>query len=186
MPDILNQINWIDIVFLILLLGMVYKGLKTGVGGQVIALIGWFVLVFISLKYYSVISEALFGFLLQKWAKPLSFFVIAAGIFMAIKLLERVFNIMSGEDLAPIEKIMGAVVAVLRASIFCGVIGILLLLVPVDRVHTAAKEGSKTCMFFVKMDAQIYTLLANVAGNKEKTDKEEVLANILENAGTKN
>jgi uncharacterized membrane protein required for colicin V production len=68
LPDILNQINWIDIFFLILLLGMVYKGLKTGVGGQVIALIGWFVLVFMSLKYYSVVSEALFGFLLQKWA----------------------------------------------------------------------------------------------------------------------
>ena len=186
MPDILNQINWIDIIFIILLLGMVYKGLKTGVGGQVIALIGWFVLVFLSIKYYSVASEALFGFLLQKWAKPLSFFVISAVIFTAIKLLERVFNIISGEDLAPIEKIMGAVVAVVRAAIFCGVIGILLLLIPIERIHTDAVQGSKSCMFFVKIDTQIYSLLANVSGNKEKTDKEEVLENILENAESKN
>jgi len=41
-----------------------------------------------------------------------------------IKILERVFNIISGEELAAIEKIGGAFVAVLRAFLLFGLIGL--------------------------------------------------------------
>ncbi|MFH1552533.1 MAG: CvpA family protein [Candidatus Omnitrophota bacterium] len=179
MPEILQDINWLDIFFVILLLGMIYKGSTTGVGGQTISLIGWFVLIFAAIGYYSFLSEALFGFLLQDWARPASFFLISAIMFVVIKVLERVFNVIRGEELASIERIGGALVGAFRACIFFGIIGILLLLIPVEDVRLYVAEKSKTCMIFVQMDAQIYSWMTEFIGESEKKEKDEVIEEIM-------
>ena len=117
MSAALTDINWLDILFVILLLGMVYKGLRTGVGSQLLSLAGWFVLLFVSIGYYKVLSEAIFGSVLQKWAKPVSFFVISAGIFTVVKILERAFNVITSEEHAAIERVGGALVEIGRAHV---------------------------------------------------------------------
>ncbi|MBD3379474.1 MAG: hypothetical protein GF408_03320, partial [Candidatus Omnitrophica bacterium] len=147
LPDIINDINWLDILFLVLLLGMLYKGLRTGVGGQVISLIGLAALLFFSLHYYGFLSEGIFGFMLQKWAKPLTFFSVAAVIFTVTKVLERIFNITGGEEMAALERIGGAVVAFFRAVLLFGVIGILFMLIPLEYTRTSVTEHSRTAMF---------------------------------------
>lgn len=182
-PAILNEINWLDIVFVILFLGMVYKGARTGVGSQILSLAGWFVLLFVSIGYYSFLSEAIFGFMLQAWAKPVSFFVISAAMFTVIKFLERVFNVISGEEIASIEKIGGVLVAALRASIFCGIIAILLLLVPLEYTRISVTEGSKTAMFFVDLDSRIYSWMTSVTGLPKKADKDDVINGFLTATG---
>lgn len=173
MPEILSNINWIDILYVILLLGMVYKGSRTGVSGQIFSLIGWIALMFCSFRYYVFLSEAIFGFMLQKWAKPLTFFGIAAGFFVVIKVLERVFNIVASEELSPIERIGGALVACVRASILFGVIGTLLLLMPIDYARRSAAEGSRSCMFFVRMDSAAYDWIEKMTHRGEEEKKEE-------------
>jgi len=179
LPEILQSINWIDIVFVILLLGMVYKGTRTGVGGQILSLCGMFVLIFLSIRYYKIISEALFGFLLQDWARPVSFFVIAALVFVAVKFLERVFNVLNAEELASIEKIGGAIIAGCRALMLFGAIGILLLLIPINYIQESAAEGSWSCMFFVKADVRIYDWISKVSGLEKEDQTDEILTQIL-------
>ncbi|RKY42690.1 MAG: hypothetical protein DRP85_02135 [Candidatus Makaraimicrobium thalassicum] len=179
MPATFQDVNWLDIFFIILLLGMVYKGLKTGVSGQILSMMGLFVLIFVSIGYYGLLSEAIFGFLLQGWAKPLSFFFIGITIFIVIRVLERVFKIVGEEELATIERVGGVLVASFRAFILFGVIGIQLLLTPLDSMHLSAAEGSKVCMFFVNMDAQIYSWMTGTIGVFRKEQKDEVLERIL-------
>jgi len=179
LPDILNNINWIDLAFIILLLGIVYKGLRSGVGGQMLSLAGWIVLVFVSIGFYDYISEAFFGFLLQKWAKPLSFFALSVGVLMVLKVLERIFIVMSSDEMAPIERLGGALVAAARACMFFGLIGILLLLVPVQAVRDQATKGSRSCMFFVELDARIYSAITEVTGYPAKVSWTEVRDKIL-------
>ena len=178
LPAILKEFNWLDIVYVILLLGMVYKGSRTGVGSQVLSLIGWFVLLFVSVGYYSFLSEAIFGFMLQKWAKPISFAAIAAFVFVIVKFLERIFHVMAGEELSTIEKVGGALVGGARACIFCGLIGILLLLVPVQYARDSVSVASKTGMFFVDVDARIYSWIAGAFGTAEK-NKDDLLNEFL-------
>jgi len=89
------------------------------------------------------------------------------------------FNVIHGEELAPIEKVGGAILASLRAGMFFGVIGILLLLAPVDYLQTSVMERSKTCMFFVNMDVAIYSKMTNLFGVPKKVTKEEVLRDML-------
>ena len=180
MPEIIQDFNWLDILFLILLLGMIYKGSMTGVGGQVISLIGLFVLMFFSIGYYYFLSTAIFGFMLQTWARPASFFIISAVLFVIIKVLERVFNVISTEESSSIERIGGAIVASLRACLIFGLIGMQLLLVPVDYLRLAVMEGSKTCMFFVNLDAEIFSWMTGHFGIMEKRKKDDIVKSFLE------
>lgn len=181
LPAILQDINWLDVLFVILLLGMVYKGSGVGVGGQILSLIGWFALIFVPIRYYSLLSEAIFGFLLQRWAKPLSFLLIVIVIFTIIKVLERISSIVSGEELALIERAGGVLVATLRAITLFGIIGMQLLLVPIDSVHLWVTQDSKTCMFFVNLDANVYSWMTGIIGKPEKKrEKDEIVREFLE------
>lgn len=179
MSTVFRSINWLDILFVILLLGMIYKGVRTGVGGQLLSLAGWFFLLFASLSYYNILSTALFGSLLQKWARPASFFAIAFFVFICIKIAEKLSHIIIGEELAPIEKIGGALVAVLRSVLLFGLIGIFLLLVPMEFTRVSVMKRSRTGMFFVNLDAKIYSLMTGHFGLSKKQTEREVVRGIL-------
>ena len=179
MPEILQTINWLDIIFIILLLGMVYKGMRTGVGGQILSLLGYLILLFVSIGYYKFASEAIFGFLLQDWAKPISFLGISVLIFVVTKFVERIFNIAKGEELAGIEKVGGILVAAFRAVILCGAIGIFFLLTPISYLQSSASVDSSTCMYFVKTDVNIYSWIANITGIDKEASSDVVLGQIF-------
>lgn len=184
MPEIFQDINWVDILFVILLMGMGYKGSRIGVGGQILSLACWVVLVFVAVGYYSALSEAIFGFLLQKWAKPISFFVISIIMFICTKILEKVFNVEGGEEISPLERIGGTLVAALRAFMLFGIVSILLILTPLPNVRQLFTQGSKTSMFFVEMDVEIYSKIAKVIGITKEDKKEEMMVRIISSAGS--
>ena len=168
----LAEINWLDILFVILLLGMVYKGTKVGVAGQIISLIGGFAIVFVPITYYSVLSEAIFGFLLQRWAKPVSFFVILLGVFTLTKTAERFSNVIVGDEVSSLEKFAGGLIAGLRAMMFFGVVSMLLLLAPIEYTRLSVLEGSVASNAFMNMDAAIYSwMTAGLADEKKRTKK---------------
>jgi uncharacterized membrane protein required for colicin V production len=175
----INEISWLDILFAILLVGMVYKGARTGVGSQLLSFVGWVLLLFISITYYNVLSNAIFGFLLQKWAKPLSFFAIAAIVFVLIRVIERVFNIISGEEMASLEKIGGAIIASLRAILLFGLVSMLLLLVPIEFCRDAVIKKSKTGMFFFEVDAKVYSLMSGRFGLTKNRTKNDIMNEFL-------
>ncbi|MGB2661484.1 MAG: CvpA family protein [Candidatus Omnitrophota bacterium] len=175
----IQNLNWLDIVFVILLLGMIYKGVHTGVGGQILSLAGWFLILFTTLAYYNIISKAVFGFLLQTWSRPVSFLSIAVFVFICMKVVERVANVKPGEESASIEKIAGILVASLRAILLFGLIGMLLLLTPIKYTRNTVLTKSKTAMFFINTDAKIYSLITGYFGLSKKRTKNEVMEDLL-------
>lgn len=178
MSDILRNINWLDIVFIILLSGMVYKGSKIGVSGQLVSLIGLLTILYTSLTFYSVLSGSVFGFLLSKWAKPISFFVISAALSMIVKILRRVIRLTGDDELSAIESFGGIVVASFRAVIFFGLISTQLILTPIGFLNTSVSDGSKSAMFFIKRNVDIYCLM-KFRSNEGLKDK--VIKGLLEN-----
>lgn len=179
MPEIFQNINWIDVLFVILLMGICYKGSRVGVGGQIIALTCWFVLIFVAIGYYREISEVLFGFLLQKWARPLSFFCISVIFYILIKVLEKTFNISGTEELSPIERILGGGIALLRGFMFCGAVSILIVISPFYSIRDKVVQESKTGMFFLEMDVDIYSKIAKGVGIAKEDRKEDEMNEIL-------
>ena len=180
MPELLKQINWVDVVYALLFLGMVYRGTRTGVGAQLLSLAGWVAILYVSVRFYSLFSEAIFGSMLQGWAKPLSFFAIAALSFVVLKFIERILSVVLGSELSVLEKVGGAVVAALRASILFGMIGFLLLLVPVDYLWYSAAKASQTCMKFVNFDEVVYKAIDGLlVTGEEKSASRDVFDDLL-------
>lgn len=179
MPAILNGINWIDIVFIILFIGMGYKGSRAGVGSQMLTLAGWVIIVFVSIAYYGDMSRMVFGFLSQQWARPVSFFIIVAVLFTAIKLIERLFSVPETEGIAPIERIGGVLTSALKAFLLFGLVGIMLLLLPASAIDKAVNAKSKTCMFFVGVDVKMYDWIAATVGMTGAKKHNEVMDDLL-------
>ncbi len=183
LPDLFTQINWVDVLFVALFLGMVYRGTKTGVGAQLLSLIGWLVMMFLSVRYYAFVSEAIFGFVFQKWARPLSFLAIAGIVFVCVKLLERVFGVVSGDELSMLEKLGGAFVASVRSFILFGLVGFFLMLLPFEYARHSAEVASKTGVYFMKFDAALYRAVNDLvftSGGREQG--EEALNGIFSRA----
>ena len=122
---------------------------------------------------------SIFGFLAQEWSKPVSFFVISAIVYFAIKLFERIFNVINNEEVSTIERIGGVVIASLRGFIFFGLIGIFFILVPIETLQRSAIQESQTCMYFVKMDAQIYSWITKIFGKSAERERDDVLNEVL-------
>jgi len=173
--SLLQGINWVDIFFLILLLEMIYKGLRAGVGGQLFSLLGYFALTIISIHGYVPMSRTVFGFVTASWAEPISFFIISAVLFVGIKIIEKIFRVISIEETATVEKLAGGGIAVLRGFLLFGVIGTFLLLVPIGPLRSGV-IGSKTGMMLVGMDMKIYDRVINVVGSN---DEKEITKNTL-------
>lgn len=171
MPEILNEINWLDILFVILLLGMIYKGLRSGVGGQISSLVGAVVLLYVTIGYYGFVSEAIFGFLFQKWTKSVTFLIIFVGIIILIKVFERLLSVVRSEDFAILERLGGALIAAFRAFVYCGIVGMFLLLIPIESVETSVMEGSKTGVFFINFDLSIFNWMKGAIYSGDETEK---------------
>ena len=180
----MSGVNWLDVIFLTVLLGMIYKGSRAGVGNQLLSLAWVFVLVFFSIGYYSVLASSLFGFILQSWARPISFFIIASVMFVSIKFLEMMFSSEFVEHISPLERIGGALVAAVRTFLMFGLIGMLFLLLPISFLQNSVAKGSKTGMVFVRMDAHVYSWLSNYLKFVEQKDADKVVNGICKSSGS--
>ena len=194
LPTILRELIWVDLFFLILLLGMIYKGVRSGVAGQIVPLVGTFVLIFISIGYYKSSSEAFFGSMLQDWAKPVSFFLICSLVLFVFKIIDKLFNFKSSDDMAIIERIAGIAIAVVRTVILGGAVSLFLFLVPIEMINNAVKVESKAALRLATIDIDIYCVMSelvnkNIMSEKDIINREfigTVPANITKNSGDKN
>ena len=178
MSSIIYGINWLDIAFITILLGMIYKGSHAGVGSQVLSLAWVFVLLFFSLGFYDSLASGFFSFIKQNWARPISFLLISIISFASIKFLEMIFNISTSENLAPFERIGGAIIASLRTFVIFGIITIQLLLLPVKFLQDGVND-SKSGFFLVGIDAQLFSYMAENLEYFKKKSKDEIVDEIV-------
>jgi uncharacterized membrane protein required for colicin V production len=179
LPDIIRELNWVDFLFIILLLGILYEGLRWGASGQLLSLIGWVCMLFASVTYYSPFSEAILGDKLQKWSLPFAFFLLAGGVFGLVMVLESSLKIKKDGELSFTQRIGGAIVAAVKSVLILGIVAMLLLLTPVDSIRKAVREQSKTAMFFVETDAEVYSWMTGQFNLTRKKAKDEVINEFL-------
>ena len=194
LSTILRELIWVDLSFIILLLGMIYKGVRSGVSGQIVPLIGTIVLTYISIGYYKSSAEAFFGSMLQNWAKPVSFILICFLVLFVFRIIDKLFNFKSSGEIAMIERLAGIAIAIARTIILCGAVTLFLLLVPIKTVNKTVKEESKVALMFAKLDIDIYCVMSKFVNKNSSCEKDiinrefigTVPDNITKNSGDKN
>ena len=152
----LNSISWPDVVFVAIVIITVFNGFRAGVGVQILSLLLWIACAYAAIGYYPFVASKISGLGMDEWAKAISFFAICAASVLILRMVNLILKTENAPALAPIERLGGVVIASLRACLLVGIIGIQLLLIPIDTVRSVVREESKTGMFFVRFDTSVY------------------------------
>ena len=175
MADLFSGINWLDVSFSIILLTIVFKGYRIGVSGQLIPLAWCVLLIFTTFGYFSSLASNLPSFISPEWGRAVSFFAILAAMYLLIKIAGKVLKIEKIEgDISLIEKAGGIFMAAMRAFLIFGVLGMQLLILPVENLNDSVTMGSKTGALFVAIDANIYRWIAEKASFMSPGGTEEI------------
>jgi membrane protein required for colicin V production len=137
--------NFIDIVFAVLLGFAAYKGIKNGLFVEIASLISFFVGIYIAVKFSYIVG----GFIGDsKSAKVAAFVITLILVVVAIHLLAKVFSgIANFVFLGWLNKLGGAVFAVLKTTLLLGIVLGLFQKVNIDNA-LISKETQEKSLFF--------------------------------------
>jgi len=158
--NILQHINWVDILVIIIVTRMSYVAFREGFTHEIFPLIGTtFVMVF-SLHYYGkfgeIISRELFNASIQ-FANFASFVMIAVVLTTICKLLNTLLNKILKMQWNPIiEKFGGLILGVVRASITASLILTVLSLTPLPYFQWSIRDKSLTGVYVLGIGPSIY------------------------------
>ena len=119
-------INLCDIIILLIILASIFIGYSRGLAKEALALLGWIISGWATIKYYSVIS-----ILIRNYISPqIIADAIAFGIlFLAIIIMTTIITHIISKNiqnslLSPIDKIFGIIFSICRAILIISVISI--------------------------------------------------------------
>jgi membrane protein required for colicin V production len=133
--------SFIDIVLGAFLVFGLVRGLKNGLIIELASLISFFVGIYLAVKFSSMIGDC-------KTAKVIAFLIILILVILAIRLLAKVLSkIASTLFLGWLNKLGGAVFAILRMALFLGVILSLFQKVNINNALISKKTQEKSLFF---------------------------------------
>ena len=175
MHEIVNRLNWVDIVSLILLIKIGYVSSHIGVGKQILPLILLTVIVAIALYNYAGVAY----FFVEKFSLSPSLcnFVSFASILLILCVVYRFVLRMTGFYLFAVqteswnvERIGGVVIGILRSVVIIGAIFTVAILSPLRFVEDGIKK-SYTGYLFVNANLDIYSYITHFFSDGEASRK---------------
>jgi len=162
--QIVNHINWVDVLVAILVIRITYVSFQEGFTHEVFPLVGSIIVIVSSLYYYvsfgNLISQTLFNLPLQL-ADFLSFLILALVTSLVVKLISALLNKIVTMQWHPmIEKFGGIVLGIARASIVASLVLTVLALTPLPYLQRSIRDKSITGVYFLRVGPNIYSKVA--------------------------
>ena len=123
--DFLKNINWVDILMMVIFIRIIYIGAKTGFVTEFLKLLGICGVTFVALHYYSSLGELLADKVpfLSPWADLIMFGVLWALFVFAFKLVrDGLLLIFKIEAHSVLNRWGGIVIAIGRGLIICSLV----------------------------------------------------------------
>lgn len=129
-PEIVNNLNWIDVLVAIIFIRIIYMGVKQGVVIEGFKLVGAFFALFITLHYFSGASK----FLQDKMRLPeaaadfFSYAVLWALVILVFKFIRDGFTLLIKMEAthSTVDKVGGLILSVGRGLFLCSLTVLLL------------------------------------------------------------
>lgn len=162
--QILTQLNWIDILVIVIIIASAYKGSKSGFSAEIFKLIGLILSVYLSLHYFSQASD-----LLTKYAPVIGvvfadffcFLIIAALTYLSMVLLRGVFTkFVKTEATAVLDRWGGMFLGTLKGLLFISLLFLLFYLSSVPYL-TASLKKSRFGNSLTSVDVNVYEFIFN-------------------------
>lgn len=128
LAQIKNQVNWLDIFVLIILIRICYVAIKTGFLLELFKILGAILAAYLSLHYFSRLSSfvsTLIGFrnISPAFLSLLSFVFLAGAGYLAFSFLRRIFlKLIKMEAVSTLNKWGGFVLGVARGFLFASLV----------------------------------------------------------------
>lgn len=165
--DLLRQLNWLDILIIILLFRICYIALKSGLPAEIFKLLGTLSSIYISLHYYTALSDFIRGrFALDKkmpleFLDFLSFLSLAVASYLFFVLLRSVFyRFIKLEAVDRLNKWGGFVLGIGRGILLSGLIIFILVISSISYLKQSVKSSYLGPCFF-KVAPNTYNWLWN-------------------------
>jgi uncharacterized membrane protein required for colicin V production len=190
--NIISQLNWVDLVIIILLFRIGYIAIKNGLSVEIFKLLGTILAIYASLHYYTITSDYVRS-LINKEEVPLefldflSFSVLAILSYLAFVLLRSIFyRFIKMEAVPRLNKWGGFVLGLGRAFLLVGLVVFALVISSVTYLRNSA-AGSYSGRRLFNVAPSAYSWLWNSIASKfmsgEKFNK--AIAEVQENFAQK-
>ncbi len=163
LPEVIQRFNWVDILFIILLLRILYIAFKTGLVPEFFKLLGTLLAIYVAMHYYTVLSDFLdarFG--LEK-KLPLDFldficFSLLAIISYLVGILFRqaFCRLIKLEAIPRLNQWGGFVIGIVRAVLLAGLFAFIFSITSVQYLHDKVSE-SYFGLRLIKVAPQAYS-----------------------------
>ncbi len=158
--ELLSQLNWVDILAIILLLRISCVSFHHGLSYELFSLAGVFFTTVIALNYYITVGEFLSQNIIGlplALSQFLSFLGIAVLLLLAFRALRSVVGaIVKIEWHAFINSVGGFIAGVARSFLTVSLVLVLLILLPLPYMQWSIKDRSLTGLFFLKIGPIVY------------------------------
>lgn len=165
MTEIFQNINWVDLLVVILLIRSSYVGFTKGFGWELFRFIGYLSTAMAAVYFYEYTSQLLGDYfpVMHSFANLICFTGLYAGILFIFKfinlLIEKIIKI---ETISTVEKIGGLLLGFLRGAILISLLLISLVFTPIPYFEKSIKERSYTGQVVLKTVPFLYDKLGAI------------------------
>jgi len=169
LDTLIAKVNWVDVLVLILLIRISYRGFIRGFSSEILPLLGTFLLLIISLHNYAFIGQLVSAYTpLTRPISNLIAFSILTGIViflfnMATKIIQKMVRV---EVISFVQHAGGLILGFIRASLTISLVLIFLVLIPIRYLDSSIKDRSVLGMKFLKIGPVIHDSLIGVSGEE--------------------
>jgi len=160
--EILQNINWVDVVVALILIRSIYLGAKSGLTAELFKFIGTLFSLTIGIYWYSQLADFLIvNINMYAW---LAQFICFAVINLLIKLIFKygvttLLKILNMQFMPQLERVGGLIVGCGRGIITAGILLLALSLIPTDYIMQSIYTKSYSGRFLVKACERTYKSL---------------------------
>ena len=170
--DIIKKLNWVDVFVIIILIRIGYVAFKTGFTIELFKLLGTIFAIYISLHYFTVVSDTLIrrGATTEKIPLQFTDFVsfsvlVIAGYLIFVALRSVFYRFIKMEAAPNLQKWGGLVLGMFRAFLCAGLIMFMLTICSFEYFKNSVKE-SYTGKNFFKIAPATYSWIWNNVSSK--------------------
>lgn len=160
MPQL--KFNWVDVIFVTLLIRICYVGYKRGFLPELLSFFGLIFALVLTANNYPHLSD-----LLSKWIKGesspkiISIALLFLGTLLIFKILSKViFFLIKSENPPTLNRTVGLILGIGRALLFSSMLLIAAILSPLEYLHKSIKEKSFFSLYILKIAPITYRFAA--------------------------
>lgn len=159
------QVNWIDVIALLLVIRLGYMGLRLGVVAELTKLFGVLVGLFVGLRW-SLDATAwvvAHSFLNEAWAGVMILAGLVVGSYLAVVIALRLLQKAATLHVAPmLDKAGGLIVATVRAALIASLAAVAVAQLPSPYLRTSLEERSWSGRYLSRLAPMVYAAAAAV------------------------